>query len=521
MKVRFVFVFLLTLILWALVYSFFLNTDPAKASATCVETKTFSLDKHEDHFLAVNYALHNRFPVIGFLSPEADYKICNIQHMEIYFNMMRQNGPVVFLSRPPLYPLVIGSIYKFTGVRPGLEYRFTLLLAALMVVLMPFAGYKLFKMPGVVLGLLSMLLCLNYYIPSYYTPALNFSAFLVFILFLTSLFLSPKRPVLYFVFGALCVLSILTKGIFIFVPFLFLFSLLYKTIKFKSADYLLNGAAMFIGVLMFLMPWAIFINAQKNASVAQRAAWHAKTIANMPAYTVRSSADLNINSDLPPVALDFLIRQIYLTYMIADSYITITNQLHGEGLLIGNNEFCTDGDWHMEWKMLPTSYHNTHHQNQPVALRAILFYAENPVLFCKIMMGKINNTGKDKPEIVWFTASLWGLFMLQLSSKNKFWQALIVGAMALSVYFVLSHAVNITLWFYIPLFLLGLLFYRIKNEPEFPLIFPMLVLNLLIINLMFLGSSRFFVVANPVALICSLYFMYKITDRFFRQVLLR
>jgi hypothetical protein len=71
------------------------------------------------------------------------------------------------------------------------------------------------------------------------------------------------------------------------------------------------------------------------------------------------------------------IWSVYVT--IQRNQFTLINTQRGEVLLEGNNEYCTDGLWHPEWRAQANSFYNTDKKDdQQGIVRVINFYYKNP-----------------------------------------------------------------------------------------------------------------------------------------------
>lgn len=488
-----------------------------QTNQACIADKAFPSDALEYHFIAVNFALANQFPVLGFLKDTAAYHICPTRGSASLLQMLQQNGPVVLLSRPPMYSFLLGLAYKLFGIHVWFTSVFNAALLSLIMVLLPMAGFQLWQKKGLMAGVLIALIYIglraNYFMGQHNVE--NMCMLIYIVLFMAGLRLGKPtaRPVHYLLVGLAVGFSVLTKGIFILTP---VFIVVFLFIQKKGLkQWLYNVGMLSAGVMLIVLPWVIYINTIRVNTIAERTAWAAKVKSQLPDIKADTRDELAANKAAYPLINDFIMKQFYIHYVEETGFIIVTNQIAGGALLLVNNEQCTDGDLHPEWKMIKGAYYNTHHLDKSANARIVHFYMDNPRLFVKIMVAKIANASSVFPLFFLLSAALWALVLLQqlinrrvlngnYKNANTLVGALLV--LILACAFVPVPAVGVLIL--VGIFTLGLLLMpRAAGENQM-IILPALVANLLGVVLVIYGDVRFIAVTNPVSLLVSMYLLY-------------
>ena len=468
------------------------------------------------HFISVNFALTNQFPVTGYILDTSIYKIQYDKTLDdLFLNMFKKNGSVTTFARPPLYPLVLGCIYKIFGYKIYFVQRLNILLLSLIISLTPLVGFKTWGMIGywaglIGSGLFAALGCQNYLIET--VDVEIFIAFVFFLLSSIGLILRvTSRPFLFFAFGLSIGLGLLAKPVIVAFPFLYASYLLLKHSKSNFRPILVRIAVLFVGVFLVILPYTIYINHQHETTIDQREAWIKRVSATM------SNIEYNDYSEMPPCNInDFdqcipvfkdYIKTMFITHCSTRSFIIITNS-GGPQLFYQNNELSIDGKpLHFEWAYVKNSFYRKYFANEPVMVKLFHFYSKYPSYIFRIPMARLSYTAGKAPLLYWLSAALFGLCIIQrrqTNLKNKKMKGFInllifmLTAASLICSFIIFQYATILL--FVPLFLIGILLYRPVDEQKIPVVFPTLWMSLFLFVFVLYGHERFTRVANP--LVC-------------------
>jgi len=292
-------IFLLVLFFFISVFLSYQQRETLKMQS--VLRQNIDMDELDYHFLAVNFALKNEFPVTGFLT---DPKVYNIRFdpkmssdidSSVYFNMFNIAGPVHIFIRAPLNSLLVGLAYKIFGVHLNVLIWYNILLLAFSASLLPYIGYKILARKGLIVGLVAAFLFLKF-ANSEFSFVLMDVEILSNLLFLSIFFTSilvqqsdtfSKR----FFLGILIALELLCKPIIWFFIPLFLLFYYYsnKGIVFKT--YGKRVSVIFAGMAIAILPWLIYSNQAKKLSEDKRKAWATKVQASMVPPLIYDSID--------------------------------------------------------------------------------------------------------------------------------------------------------------------------------------------------------------------------------------
>jgi hypothetical protein len=189
------------------------------------------VDELDYHFMAVNLALNNEFPVIGYLTDTAAYKIRYIPNHPLgvdvmYLNMLKTAGPVTVFARPPLFSFLVGILYKIFGVYLSVLLWFNIFLFACLTTLLAFTGWRIWHLPGYLAGLAGVALLFIYPAYSFVTMELEIFAALLFLLLFYAAWqiVHSGKPVYFLLFGMVAGLEMLNRPSIVFVfPFFLLY----------------------------------------------------------------------------------------------------------------------------------------------------------------------------------------------------------------------------------------------------------------------------------------------------------
>ncbi|CAK9249860.1 unnamed protein product [Sphagnum jensenii] len=254
------------------------------------------VDELDFHFMAVNFALTNEFPVIGYLRDTSAYMISYKHGLSagvdsLYLNMFKIAGPVHTFARPPLCSLMVGMVYKIFGVHLYVLIWFNILLVAAMAGMLPYMGYRIWNIAGFFSGIIASVLFLSTLDFSYVSMDLEIlAAFLFLMIFYVITRIDRKYTMnLMLLLGILISLEFLNKPVILFIPALFLLYYYFSTGKPKLMFYLKQISPGLIGIALVMLPWTLYINHAKSISVKERTDWSIKTLASMEAPLTYSS----------------------------------------------------------------------------------------------------------------------------------------------------------------------------------------------------------------------------------------
>ncbi len=227
--------------------------------------------------------------------------------------------------RAPFYPVFLSLLYKLVGISPLIiKYIQLLLIIISGLLLIPIArlafGEKSFKV-----GLISFIafVLLNYKFSEHLMPE-NWQ-FLFLALTIICLFYhhdgSKTHSIL---LGIILGISVLNKGTtFFFFPIIIVFDLFFG--RLRNGKYMVNLIIFACSFILVTGVWSLWLSLERH-------------------------------------------RFTFVSAQPADV------------LLDGNNEFCSDGLWHPEWRNKPGSFYNIDQKgDQPEIIRVVNFYIKNPV----------------------------------------------------------------------------------------------------------------------------------------------
>jgi 4-amino-4-deoxy-L-arabinose transferase-like glycosyltransferase len=476
------------------IYSEFLSD---REEMPCLHGDILRIDETDYHMEAVNL-LHGKFPVIGYTQPDSVYKLCIPKGREFYFDMLKHIGPVTMLARAPVYIISLAIAYKFLGIS---IYTITflniffILAAACFLYLIAYNYLKDYAFFAMSLG---VWVWWHYFpVPLDVSDAetLLLFAFSFLVYFLDNAFTKESKG-RYLLAGIATAFAMLSKGVFIMVPLLVLFVLLIQHRRQLKAA-LSFASAYVIGVFILLLPWIIFINYKRVASVTERQQSRERLKEITPNLHFNNNRDYIIANAAVDSTLSvipqWMLTYGYNFYLTDGGFIVLTNQVTDEVCLMLNNEYCTDGGLHPEWKIISNSYYNTHPVHASATMRCLLFYYHQPRYFVKIMSAKLA-VCRQFPHWFFLAGWVWGMQIWDEWLKKKGWQGkrnLVLLFAALLGIFVLFTAREAMLFIF-PLWLLAALVRGAFNPLRAHLLtVGILWLSVIFVILPFQGQIRY------------------------------
>lgn len=489
--------------------------DALKVQSILRETP--DVDELDYHFMAVNLALKNQFPVIGFL---ADPKAYNISYKlnvplgvdSMYLDMFHTAGSVHTFARPPLYSLLVGLVYKVFGVRLCVLIWFNIVLIVFSASLLPYMGYKIWARTGLIVGLITSVIFLKFQDFSYIKMDVEILSNLLFLsIFFIALLIQKsdtfnKRLFL----GILIAMEFLCKPVIIFFVPLYLLFYYFSNKGFSLRRYLLNSSVVFLGLAIVILPWSAYINREKKISENERAVWASKIEASMTPPLMYNNIEEIAHSEANTIhALKNFIKYIYIRHTESEKNpIFVTNQFRqGLGLMFLNNEYCIHnladmGAFGWLWQCIRTSYYNTHHLDASNLMKVFYFYVENPSYVYLILAQRLKCSA-EYPLIFWLAPALYAIIVIAhkslLQIDNKRIRQLFLGVMVAAMFFCIRTAffaggIETPLLrvgvFLVPAFI-GLFFWKHKLDKEMSGVFYVCWLSIFLFILLVYGDQRY------------------------------
>jgi len=409
----------------------------ANCSSTYFFEPDFSIDDLEYQIVAANLALHNKFPVYGFISSMDDYHLCKYPDSVAYYRDTKKAGTLIFVSKPPLYSLCLGVAYKLFGFKPCIALLFNFICFILIVSLMPVAGFFIYRLPGSIAGIIAALLYLSIQEIKLYTiNAEGLTALLVMIAFVIGVAtIRARKLFMYFILGISLGLLMLCKGYFVLSLILFSIYLLYKLFKDNTFIYLRALIFINLGPCILILLWMIYINPLVHNDLPERLLFYQKLKATAPQLLLSDrSQGFDSTGKVRSDVIECINKHYQYQFAKVNGLVVISNLVNDDNILDVHNEYCTDGDFHPEWRIISNSFYNQH-PGLTGYQRLWLFYSEKPRLGLQIALAKLINASKSPANIIFFI-SIIAIALLLITHRLN--ELLVPAAILLSdIFFVL------------------------------------------------------------------------------------
>lgn len=361
------------------------------------DADTFTLDSPypsdalEYHLPAANLALHGRFPVYGFLGQISDYHLCARPDTMFYYRLLADAPAIAFPSKPPLYSFMLGGVYRVFGVQPWAAQLLNMSIWALMSGLLVFAGGRFYGRNGLVAGMLAVALLfvcdrgdLVHYDAELLTRLLVLAAALA-----GMAAFSYGGRMRHVVLGLMFALLVLAKGYFAFA--LLLLPLAYAW-RWRSEGFVhpvKDGLAFSVALLLLILPWMLHINPMVQRGVSEREEFSRILREASPNVLVEHHSELfgPDGSARHDAVMDIMLFHQY-QHAREHGFVVISNQMGDYNILNVHNEYCTDGDFHPEWRIVRSSFHNGL-PGMGKYERLKRFYVSDPELGIRITVAKL------------------------------------------------------------------------------------------------------------------------------------
>ena len=285
-------------------------------------TVVFTGDEWDYQSIGVNYMYGHDFLITGLIEKPEIYRISCLDKGKLGF--WKQFSGVRAIYRSPFYPAFICAVYKCFGINPVLIKYFQLILLFISGGLLIVIAKLLWKDKGIYIGGFAFLgfILLNYKYPQHLMPE-TWQFLFLHLVILCSVWYYRGHTWLAAAAGIILGISALNKGTTFFLFPLIIACDSYYALRRKR----FSTRTIFLFVTGFIIvtgTWSMVLSANQH-------------------------------------------RFIYIS--------TQGNEV----LLDGNNEFCTDGLWHPEWREHEKSYYyHDHMENSPAIFRVVHFYMDNP-----------------------------------------------------------------------------------------------------------------------------------------------
>lgn len=365
-------------------------------------------DALEYHLPAANLALHDMFPIYGLIGPADEYRLCEEPDSIPYLQILQQAPAIVFPSKPPLYSFALGCAYKLFGFRPFSVVLLNAICWVLMAMMTLIAAIMLLGKRGWVAGAIGLVALvfierkgLGMLDAELLTRTLALATSVISIKALST----GSRLRWTFGAGAVFMLLSLCKGYFLVPMFAMLVWLVSSAIRCQAKW---SIAAFFaIGGVLVIIPWMLHINTMMRNGVADRLEFSEVLQAAAPVLRLQHHDEVfdSLGNYRTDVILELMLFHQY-QHARENGTVVISNQMGDYNILNVHNEYCTDGDFHPEWRIIQTSFYNT----APVAdkyTRVFNFYRENMRLGLRVTAAKLKASISQRP---------WMLFAAVLAS---------------------------------------------------------------------------------------------------------
>ncbi len=506
-------------------------------------------DQADYQTIAVNFAENNLFMVNGMINNDVDYNIYVDNAGDSIINKLNFNAVhfykgLVCLHRFPGYPLLLGLIYKITGVCPLLIKFLQLFLLLMVVFCFPLLGYELWNIRGFWAGVITAPFFLFLIIPltSSFSPDL---VTIVINFFITWAYMRYRKTFNMsngVVLGLLCGFSFLIKSsLMFFILFMFLDLLI---IIFRERNIIKFRQLIIIGSVFIIcwLPYNLWgINILKET----------KRSAGLLIETIKNKPDLvqlnqNINQGFyggiikqkisgitdrdiiqfkdtiyqevettgsPSMFLLNIYRpkSLYLAYfeMIlqhSDLFFMIMILPEKEGLYC-HNEYIKDGMYSDAWIKDSKSFYNNDRMNdKKTSLRILNFYTHNPGKIFTLSFQKLKKIFDQIYSIrlfdFLFVNLLFCFFIFSTNKKKPSYMFGSITCFSFSLILLFWGDINVVVFPLIVTF--SYLFKRVRLV--IPIQFIFIILNILIIPILMVGVSRYACYYIFPVFLCSGYF---------------
>ncbi|MDD3876492.1 MAG: hypothetical protein PHT69_07705 [Bacteroidales bacterium] len=513
----------------------------------------YGSDEWDYQTIAVNFAKGHGFHISGNYENPETYKFGHID--KNVFDKQELLKGIPNIHRPPLYPLLIGIIYKISGINPVVIVLLQLFLLCLLASLLPFISLRFFGKNGFWIGILSGFLFMIYAhkMANIFLPGQVVTLFLVTMyVYVFQGFLKTRSFKYLILASTLLSVSLLFHASMILVlgfmgTFLFI-----GIVKERDLKALYQLLAFVIINLLILLPWHLYafgvladlkkesvivlntitdisLDKEKKAEIISTGAprygmilmpkkeFSESEIGIIQDSVLRDAAYFGLNVEtINESNIDFHKISLMQELIDAPSVFLIFLSPAKNMALDAHNEYVTDGWASKLWRYNAQSYYrNDGKEGQISFLRVFGFYKEHPKFLYLLAGSKIETAFRDNIYIKLFFLFFVLSFLFQKLNEMK-WPLIYKRISGIiSILFVIAFSfipeINCFLLIAYGFALLLVFFSKQKDLP--PLSFNWVFFNLVIFTVLAYGNSRYFdVLASLFALLsvhsffCSLYY---------------
>lgn len=371
------------------------STGFSKGEARYFFPDGHSPDAFEYYLPAANLALYRCFPCYGFIGSLNEYQLHPQPESISYFRDTKSAGVIVFPSKPPFYSFVLGSAFKIFGLFPAVVTYLNKSFLALTALLLLCSGFWMRSSGGHFAAFAALAAFLFLAFAEYtcvnldaetLTMCLAMAAFCT-----VTLAFKKSKNSWRFIAGVVTGLLLLTKGYFVITWIFLSLYWLYVFLKRRMLSDL-SGLLLFnAGIGFILLPWILYINPLLQKDIPQRLAFHERLKKTAPQIYLSSHEQMFDSAGIiREDVIDWYNKFHQYQHATENGFVFISNQYGEYNILNVHNEFCVDGDFHPEWKIISSSFYNQLPEQSKHG-KLLAFYTRNPLLGLRITAAKLLN----------------------------------------------------------------------------------------------------------------------------------
>jgi|GEM_PF-4218492 len=474
------------------------------------------IDPWEYHSIAVNFAKYGEFPLMGVYKNDSNsiYQFNSFSNSEIedyLFCRWYESGSVYSFEKPPLYPLVLGLLYKIFSININHVYFLNLFLLTISVYFIFLIGSKVYKCSS----LFSFITAFLYLFVGTFNSLSDVSAdlLLTFLVLLTINYIlkGKDRTDFWFFFwlGMLFSLMAMAKGNIIFFVLLYPFFLL---IQFGiNITFLRVILIIYTSFFLFISPWIVYANIIRIYNTESSKVWGENLKRSEQKCKIEiqdhKKVEENHKHQLGIIQSNMhhrLVTHLWGAAYSQNKFIILSNQFRPEEFLSLHNEYCTNGEWKPEWRFMEDAYYNRTNLNEPMYLKIVYFYKDHPKLLFEIAFAKLKLAIGNKFSFYCLAMLLVGCsFLFATISDRKKTILFLIIITIFSVLYINGY-IHLIILISILIFIFGIMNYRKKTINLIHYSFILLLINSLLFTVVLYGGERFIYFIDPISILLSL-----------------
>jgi 4-amino-4-deoxy-L-arabinose transferase-like glycosyltransferase len=479
------------------------------------------LDVLEYHSVAFNFAEFGKFPLMGFVTDPAEYRLDRLttDPAEDYVRCrFEAHGPVLYFAKPPLFPLLLGVTYMFLGSDLQNAYWLNFFLFIICCAFLYLSGRELSYGHGRLLGL-GAIFIFSIFFPeslSDVLPSVLGSTVLAACMYWSIRLCRHDSLIIYALLGVSFGLILLGKGNLMFI---ILLTPAFILVQNGFSRYSIAALTVLVlSAVSVVLPWSFYANHMAGRDRETFERWSNKVVAAENMCTVDTSF-------FPEGAkLDMVRRgehhrtmtRFFTRYANVDSRFIVSNQFSTDELLSVHNNLCVDGHWHPEWTERDTCIYNTKYLNKAPLGKIAAYYVDEPDKALTIASKKFART-IDGGGVIWlYTAFIYGLFLIQNVLPKRVTSKVLGLMVFVSIAGLIACSLvgHMALLIYVSAFFFsGSAIQMVTGNRLVPFIFPLATLNVYLTVLVFYGDPRFADIIQPASVLGGLYVLYLLVSQ--------